>query len=176
MASSADIRLARPYQDQWTCTQHGAIPSVACRGSGTRSEEKEDPASLKDLLGLWFFFLLPFVIPAFPWFIKRKAGHPTKGTDRFNTSRITSHIAEQHPSSQHPFDLSIRDLGHVPLSPPYYELFSANNTSSSHELDVGTFCPNQYKPYVFLAHHPGQTCNNTNLLIGVYSKHRQLAR
>ena len=93
-----------------------------------------------------------------------------------NIPRITSYIAEQRPSSQQSFDLSIRDLGSFPLSPvcnPYYELFSANNTSSSHELDVGTFRPNQYKPCVFLAHHPGQTHNNTNLLVGVYSKHPQ---
>ena len=44
--------------------------------------------------------------------------------------------------------------------------------SSSHEVDVGIFCPNQYKPCIFLAYHPGQTHNNTNLLVGVYSKHR----
>ena len=131
---------------------------------------------MKDLLCLWFFFFLPSVIPASPSSIKGKAGHPTTENDRFNTPRITSHTAEQQPSSQCPFDLSIRDLGHVPLSPvcnPYYKLFSDNNTSSSHELDVGTFCPNQYKPCVFLAHPPGQTLNNTNLLVGVYSKHRQ---
>ena len=80
---------------------------------------------------------------------------------------------------RHPFNLSIRDLGPVPLSTvctPYYEPFSANNTNNSCKLDVGTFCPNQYKPFVFLAHHPGLTRNNTNLLVGVYSKHRQLAR
>ena len=47
--------------------------------------------------------------------------------------------------------------------------------SSNDELDVGTFCPNQYKPCVFLAHHLGYMRNNTNLLVGVYSKHRQLA-
>ena len=58
---------------------------------------------------------------------------------------------------------------------PYYEPFSANNTSSNHELDVGTFCPTQYKPYVFLAHHSDQTHNNINLLVGVYSKHRHLS-
>ena len=28
----------------------------------------------------------------------------------------------------------------------------------------------------FLAHHSGQTRNNINLLVGVYSKHRQLVR
>ena len=96
----------------------------------------------------------PSVIPASPWSIKGKAGHNTKVTDRLNTPHITSQIAEQRPSSQHPFDLSIRDLGSFPLSPvcnPYYELFSANNMSNSHELDVGIFCPNQYKPFVFFS-------------------------
>ena len=54
-----------------------------------------------------FFLFLPPVTPAPPWSIKGKAGHPTKGTDQFNTSRTTSHIAEQHQGSQYPFDLSI---------------------------------------------------------------------
>ena len=144
LASSADRRLARPYQDQRTCTQHEVIPGTICRVSGTRSEENEDPTSLNDLLGLWFFFSLPSVIDASPWSIKGKVGHPTKETDRLNTPRITSHIAEQRPSSQHPFDISIRDLRSIPLSSvcnPYYELFSANNMSS-HKIDVGTFCLN----------------------------------
>ena len=70
-------------------------------------------------------------------------------------------------------------MGPFPLSPvcnPYYKLFSANNKSNSDKLDVGTFCPNQYKPCVFLAYHLGQTRNNTNSLIGVYSKQRQRCR
>ena len=150
MASSADIRLARPYQDQWTCTQHGAIPGTICRVNGARSEKKKDPTSLKDLLGLWFFFLLPSVIPASPWSIRGKAGDSTKRGTRLdstqgNSTHNTSHVAKPQPSSQHPFDLSIRDLGSFPLSPvcnPYYEPLSANNTSSSRKLDVGTFCPN----------------------------------
>ena len=139
---------------------------------------------MKDFFCLWFSSFLPSVIPALSWPIKGKAGHPTKGIDSpYHISHhITAeplasnleHIAEQRPSSRHLFDLSIRDLRPIPLSPvcnPYYELFSANNTSSSHELDVGALCPNQYKSCVFLAHHPGQTHNNTNLLISVYSKH-----
>jgi hypothetical protein len=44
--------------------------------------------------------------------------------------------------------------------------------SSSDELDVKTFYPNQYKPRVILADHPSQTRNIRNLLVGVYSKHR----
>ena len=124
-------------------------------------------------------FLLSLICnPCSPLAYKRESKAPHQG-DRFNTLRIRSHILKQQPSAQHPFDLSIRDLGHFPLSPvcnPNYELFGANNTSSSHKLDVGSFCPNQYKPSVFLAHHSGQTRNKTNLLVGVYSKHRQLAR
>ena len=53
---------------------------------------------------------------------------------------------------------------------PYYK-FSAGNTSRP-KLDVGTFGPNQYNPRVLLAHQPNQTHNITNLLVGVYSKHR----
>ena len=45
--------------------------------------------------------------------------------------------------------------------------------SSSNELDVGIFCLNQYKPHILLAHHPDQTRNIRNLLVGIYSKHRQ---
>ena len=46
--------------------------------------------------------------------------------------------------------------------------------SSSDELDVGTFYPNQYKPRVLLAHHPSQTLNIRNLLVGGNSKHQQV--
>ena len=164
MACSADRRPAWPYQDQRACAWRGAVPVTACHVSGARTEEKEDPASLQDFLCLWFSSFLPSIIPALPWPIKGKAGHPTKGIDSpqhishyIMTEPLVSnleHIVEQKPSSQHPFDLSIRDLGPIPLSPicnPYYELFSYNNMSSSHELDVGTFCLNQYKPCVFFS-------------------------
>jgi len=70
-----------------------------------------------------FFLFLPSVTPAPPWSIKGRAGHPTKGTDRFDTQ----HTTKQQLSSWRPFDLSIRDLGLVPLSTvctPYYEPFS----------------------------------------------------
>ena len=113
------------------------------------------------------FSHMPFVgCLAFPWPIKGKVGHPTKGHQKNNPSHniilepVASnleHIAEQRPSSRYPFVLSTRDLGPVPLSPvcnPYYKLFNASNTSSNNELDVGTFHPNQYKPHVLLAHHP----------------------
>ena len=127
MASSTDRRPVRPYQDQRTCTQRGSIPGTACHVSGARTEEKEDPAPLKNFLCLSFSFFLPYVIPALSWPIKGKAGHPTRGIDSPHciSHYITAeplasnleHIAEQRPSSRHPFDLSIRDLGHVPLSP-----------------------------------------------------------
>ena len=135
----------------WSCPWH----RLPCQEGSLRGKRRpgtfEGPSPL-------VFLLSPYVIPASPWSIKGKAGHPTKGTDQFITTHITSHIAEQQPSSQHPFDLFIRDLGLVPLSSicnPYDELFGANNMSNNHELDVGTFYPNQYKPCVFLAHHPG---------------------
>ena len=44
--------------------------------------------------------------------------------------------------------------------------------SDNNKLDVGTFCPNQYKPYVLLAQLLSQTCNIRNLLIGGNSKHQ----
>ena len=129
-----------------------AIPRVVCHVSRAGSREKEDPTPSKDLLYLWFFSLSPiYNLCSPPWSIKGRVGHPTKGRDQFDTSHTTLPTAEQQPSSRYSFNLSIRDLGPVPLSTvctPYYEPFSANNTSSS-KLDVGTFCPNQYKPCVF---------------------------
>ena len=46
--------------------------------------------------------------------------------------------------------------------------------SDTNELDVGTFCPNQYKPRVLLAHHLSKTRNIRNLLVGGNLKHRHL--
>ena len=167
MASSADRRPA------WSCPYH----HLSClRGPHKGKERPGDPEGLPLPLVLLFS---PTVTRALPWPIKGKAGHPTKGhhiaqeliiPHEIRSKPLASnleHIVEQRPSSRHPFVLSIRDLGPVPLSP-------VCNPSSSNELDVGTFCPNQYKPRVLLAHHPSQTCNNTNLLVGVYSKHRQV--
>ena len=152
----------------WSYPQH----HLPCQEGSLRGKRRpgtfEGPSPL-------VFLLSPICNPCFPLVYKREAGHPTKETDRLNTPCITSRRAEQQPSSQHPFDLSIRDLGSFPLSPVcnlYYESFCANNTSSSHELNVGTFCPNQYKPCVFLVHYLNQTRNNTNLFVHVQSKHR----
>ena len=138
----------RPEHGPIRFSEH-AIPSIVCHVSRAGSREKEDPVSLKDRLYLWFFPLSPICNPCSPLVFKRRARHPAKGTDRFHTQHITQHIAKQQPSSWHPFDPSIRDLGPVPLltvCTPYYEpFFGANNTSSS-RLDIGTFCLNQYKP------------------------------
>jgi hypothetical protein len=74
----------------------------------------------------------------------------------------------RHLSSQKPFESNstpFRDLEPSPsLSPicnPYYKL-SAGNTSS-HELDVGTFSPNQYN---FLCHP--STLSEPNVQIQIY--------
>ena len=66
---------AWPYQDQRACTQHGAIHGTVCYVSGARSEEKEDPASLKDLIVLWFSSL-PIYNPCFPLVYKREGRAP----------------------------------------------------------------------------------------------------
>ena len=124
----------------------------------------------------YFSFLFPSspstVTPAFPWPIKGKVGHPTKGhriigsphciRSRALASNL-KHIVEQRLSSQtHSFyppetwDLSLSRQ----FVTPYYKL-SAGNTSSP-KLDIGTFGLNQYNPCVLLAHHLGQTRNTQN--------------
>ena len=166
MALSADRRPT------WSCP----CRHLPCqRGPHRGKERPDDPEGLPLPLVLLFS---PIVTHAFPWPIKGKAGRPIKGhrtaSDQRPLGSNLEHIAEQQLSSRYPFVLSTRDLGPVPILPicnPYYELSSASNMSSSNELDVGTFCPNQYKPRVLLAHHPGQTRNIINLLIGGNSKH-----
>ena len=95
---------------------------------------------------------------------------------QINRDRHKKHDTSTRLSSNRALSTrSLETWNPFPLSPvcnPYYKLFSASNMSSSHGLDVGAFCPNQYKPCVFLAHHPSQTRNNTNLLVGGNSKHR----
>ena len=122
------------------------IPDTVCHVSRVGTGGKEDPAPSKDLLYLWFFPVSPICNPCSPLVYKRGTGHATKGTDRFHTQ----YTAKQQPSTWRPFDLSIRDLGPVPLSTictPYYEPFSVLK-HEQHKLDVGTFCLNQYKPCV----------------------------
>ena len=100
--------------------------------------------TLKDFLCLSFSSFLPSVTHALPWPIKGKAGHPLMGIDSWHRTshRITAeplasnleHIAEQWPSSRHPFDLSTRDLGPIPLSPvcnPYSSLLPLNKCTFS---------------------------------------------
>ena len=139
---------ARPYQDQRTCAQHGAIPGSICRVSRARSEEKEDPAHSKDLLCLWFFFFLPSVILAPPWSIKGRTGHPTRGRDQFDTHHTYSQVATKLLASFRPFHRRLETCPSLDrLYPLLRTFFGANKTSSS-RLDVGIFCPNQYKPCV----------------------------
>ena len=103
-------------------------------------KDKKDPAVLKAGLSLSFLLFSSVVTHAFPWFIKGKAGRPRMGIGSIQASpdRIITnpsnleptrtqhkHTAERQPSSRHPFTLSTRDLGPIPLSPvcnPYYKL------------------------------------------------------
>ena len=114
-------------------------------------KDKKDPTILKDFFSLVLLFSSA-VTRAFPWPIKGKAGRPMNGADliKNDQSRSTQearheHSAEQQSSSQHPFTSFTRDLGSFPSLTCLYPLlqtFSASNTSSSDELDVGTFCLN----------------------------------
>ena len=60
------VDQARAWHHQRTDAQQGAIPGTIYRVSRAGSKEKEDPTPSKDLLGLWFFFFLPSVIPTPP--------------------------------------------------------------------------------------------------------------
>ena len=93
-----------------------ATPSLtwSAMSAGQAQGERKTRLLRRSFSTFGFFLFLPFVTPAPPWSIKGRAGQPTKGTDRFHTQHIT-HTAKQQPSSWHPFDHSIRDLGHVPL-------------------------------------------------------------
>jgi hypothetical protein len=62
--------------------EHGPIkiseranPSTVCHVCRADSEEKKNPAPLKDLLGLFFFFFLPFVT-LLPLIYKREGRAP----------------------------------------------------------------------------------------------------
>ena len=123
MASAADRCPTQPYQDQLTCTHHGAIPGTVYHVSGTRSEENEDPAPSKDLLSLWIFFFLPSVTPAPPLSIKGKAGHPIKGMDRFHTHHTTQLSSIQALSTLSSFPSETWDLSlSRPFVPPITNL------------------------------------------------------
>jgi hypothetical protein len=86
-------------------------------------------------------------------------------------SRSSSKSPEQSQGTSTPLHLHQR-LGILSLSRPYVTStanISACNTSCL-ELDVGTFCPNQYISLYPIALHLGQT-RNTNSLDGS-TKHR----
>ena len=119
-------------------------------------KRKKDPAILKAFFSLWFFSFYSVVTRALPSPIKGEAGHPMKRgiqigirpnheiktqehdmSTRLSSDRALSTRSFLSPETWDPFPLS-------PVCNPYYKL-SAGNTSSS-ELDVGTFHPNQYKP------------------------------
>ena len=125
-------------------------------------EEKEDPSPSKDLLYPWYFSP---VTPAPPFVYKREDRAPYEEGDRTNRlSTDNSHIDELiEPSVPRTHSqvaarplASFRPLHQRPetrpsldrLYPLLLTIFGANNTSSSSGLDVGTFGPNQYKPYV----------------------------
>ena len=98
--------------------------------------------------------------------------HETEPRDKSARARH-EHTAEQRSSSQHPFIPFTRDLGPLTLSPvcnPYYKS-SAGNTSSN-ELDVGTFRPNQYKPLCPLS-TPSKLDTQIQIYSSVVRKHRQ---
>ena len=121
--------------------RRGAVPVDVYSVGGTHVKEKKDPAILEDLFSFMFSPFPSAVTPAFPWPIKGKAGRPIRGIEQSirltiethhtdsdsnpEPIRAHKHTAEQRPSSRHPFTLSIRDLGPVPLSTicnPCYEL------------------------------------------------------
>jgi len=98
--------------------------------------KEKDPVILEDFFSFSFSSFHSIVTRAFPWPIKRKAGHPIRiiATHRINWDsnpsnpeliRTHKHTAGKRPSSRHPFAPLIRDLGPVPLTTvcnPYYEL------------------------------------------------------
>ena len=130
-------------------------------------KEKKDSTILEDFFFFSFFSFSSTVTRAFLSPIKKEAGHPMRGIQIRTKSDHEISTQEHNTSTQLSSDraLSTRSLltpetwDPLPLSSvcnPYCKP-SAGNTSSS-ELDVGTFRPNQYK----LLCPP-----NTNLLVGV---------
>ena len=127
------------------------------RISGTRMKEK-DSITLEAFFSLSFFYFFLLYNSHFPFANKRGSRAPHIGgrtqqehdtSTRLSGKRALSTRLRLPPETWDPFPLS-------PVCNPYYKP-SAGNTSSS-ELDVGTFRPNQYKPLCLLqAHHPNQT-------------------
>ena len=123
--------------------------------AGQAQEKRKTRLPRRTFSTFGFFLFLPSVTPAPPWSIKGRAGHPTKGTDHFETQDDESIPHTTHSQAATELLASFRPfhqrLGTCPSLDRLYPLlrtfFSANNTSSS-KLDVGTFCPKQYKPWV----------------------------
>ena len=118
----------------------------------TRMKEKKDPTTLKAFFSLSFFSFSSSVTHTFPSPIKGEAGRHMKwGSGQGGWGILTQeHDTSTRLSGKRA--LSTRSLlppetwDPLPLSPvcnPYCKP-SIGNTSSS-ELDVGTFRPNQYK-------------------------------
>ena len=110
---------ARSYQDRRTCYPWHCLP---CQQGRLKRKGRPVRHLRRTFSTFGFFLFLPSITPAPPWSIKGRAGQPTKGTDRFHTQ----HTAKQQPSSWRPFDIFVRDLGHISLLTvytPYYEPF-----------------------------------------------------
>ena len=132
----------------------------------------------KDLAILEAFFSLSLVLllflrynPCFPFAYKRGSRMPHEGGILIQEHDTSTRLSDKRALSTHSF-LPPETWDPFPLSPvcnPYYKP-SAGTTSSS-KLDVGTFCPKQYKPLC-----PPSTPSEPNAQIQIYSsvvrKHR----
>ena len=149
-------------------------------------KEKKDPAILKAFGSISRSSFSSAITHAFPWPIKGKAGHPIKGGEltawhETRSDHLTNEPIEPQTHSQVATEVSVsihsfhQRLGTYPSLTrllPLQQTLSASNMSSSNKLYAGTFCMNQYKRRVLLAHHPSQMRNIRNLLVGGNSKHQ----
>jgi hypothetical protein len=105
-----------------------------------------------------FFFSslsLSLVPQILPLVYKRKGWVPQ--ARKAIQARKNSNTEEQFNSTSSSLETWILSLSRLFVTPTTNT--SASNTSSL-ELDVGTFCLNQYTPLCPLAHHPDQTCKH----------------
>ena len=120
--------------------------------SGGQAQGKRKTRHLRRTFSTFGFFLfLLSVTPTSPWSIKGRAGHPTKGTDRFSyTTCHTTHsqAATELLASFRPFHQRLGTCPSLDRLYPQLRTFFGTNNMSSNKLDVGTFCLNQYKPCV----------------------------
>ena len=128
-----DRARAWPYEDQ----QHTPSLTWSAMLAGRAQGKRKTWLPRRTFSTFGFFLFLPSITPAPPWSIKGRVGHPTKGTDQFQTKydgSIPQHAVKQQSSSWRPFDPFTRDLRPVPLSSvctPYYELFSVLITQAA---------------------------------------------